>query len=171
MKKLILFVFLMACFGLQAQETPAQDLMKLSQEQRREYLKTLSPEQRRKIMKETMALMLIKRLEVPAEKQDAFKKLLTEFHESQKAIRDKFQIKPSQENLGEDEARRLLSQSFELSQQLLNNRKGYTERFLKILTPQQVLKLYDQEKKMRENLKARQERWQPAKGKGPDMPE
>ena len=55
-------------------------------------------------------------------------------------------------NLSDEEATRRLNQSFDVGQQLLNNRRTYADKFLKILTPQQVLKLFQTEGKMREKL-------------------
>ena len=52
----------------------------------------------------------------------------------------------------------MIDQSFEVGLQLLNNRKLYTEKFLKILSPQQVLKLFDHEGQMREKMMERREK-------------
>jgi hypothetical protein len=41
--------------------------------------------------------------------------------------------------LSDEEATSRLNQSFDVGQQLLNNRRAYADKFLKILTPQQVL--------------------------------
>ena len=59
--------------------------------------------------------------------------LLKEYLESQKTIKNKFRADFSQENLSDAEAKKMLNQSFDLGQQLLNNRKVYADKFLKIL--------------------------------------
>ena len=56
------------------------------------------------------------------------------------------------ENLSDEEATKRLNQSFDVGQQLLNNRRAYAEKFLKILSPQQVLTLFQTEGKMREKM-------------------
>lgn len=162
------FFLLISFFYMNAQETPRPDFKSMSQEQRREYIKNLSPEQRMKLMHEAATMITIRNLQVPDEKQDAFKKLMNEYAQSQKAIKDKFKTnRVSESNLSDADAKKLLDQSFDLGQQLLNNRKIYAEKFLKILTPQQVLKLFKQEGKMREKLMERRDKMGPPPGRGP----
>lgn len=153
MKKIVyaFFAFFLLTI-IRAQENPQPDFKKMTPEQRREYIKKLSPEQRRKLIDEAATVMAIRKLQIPVEKQAEFKVLFNEYSQSQKAIKDKFKSKASTENLSDEEARKMLDQSFELGQQLLNNRKVYTEKFLKILTPQQVLKLFTHEGRMRDKI-------------------
>ena len=169
MKQLIyLFLLCFSIVSINAQESPRPDLKTMSQEQRREYIRSLSPEQRRKLMEDAAAMMAIRKLQIPEEKQDTFKKLLTEFSQSQKAIKDKFKTtKVSNQNLSDADAKKMLDQSFELGLQLLNNRKLYTEKFLKILTPQQVLKLFSHEGQMREKMMQRREKLENPSGNEP----
>lgn len=158
----------MSIFTIKAQETPKPDFRNMSPEQRREYIKNLSPEQRKKLMEDAATMMAIRKLQIPEEKQDAFKKLFSEYVQSQKAIKDKFKsARVTGQELSDADAKKLLDQSFELGQQLLNNRKLYTEKFLKILTPQQVLKLFNHEGQIREKLMERRDRMGPPLGKGP----
>ena len=168
MKKLIyLFLFYFSIVSISAQESPRPDLKTMSQEQRREYIRSLSPEQRRKLMEDAAAIMAIRKLQIPEEKQETFKKLLSEYAQSQKAIKDKFKpAKVDDQELSDAEAKKMLDQSFDLGLQLLNNRKVYTEKFLKILTPQQVLKLFNHEGQMREKLMERREKLGNGQGNG-----
>lgn len=148
-----LLIFLFSFANFVAQENP--NLKNMTPEQRREFIKKMSPEQRQKLMQEASAMLSVRNLEVPLEKQEDFKKLLNEYIQSQKTIKDKFRPDFSKENLSDSEAKKLLDQSFDLGQQLLNNRKVYADKFLKILTPQQVLKLFSQEGKIREKFMER----------------
>ena len=50
----------------------------------------------------------------------------------------------------DEQAKTKLYQNFELGQALLDNRKVYTEKFLKIISPKQVMKLFEEERKMRQ---------------------
>lgn len=169
MKKLTyIIVFFISFVFTNAQEKP--NFRDMSPQQRREYIKSMSPEQRHKLMEDAAAMIAIKNLKIPAEKQEAFKKLFTEYIQSQKTIKDKFKPDFSKEDLSDAEAKRMLNQSFDLGQQLLNNRKVYAEKFLKILTPQQVLKLFNQEGKLREKFMDRQGKMGAPKARGP-MPE
>lgn len=168
MKKLTyLFALLLAFSFAKAQETPKSDFRTMSPEQRREYIKKMTPEQRHQLMEDAAVMMAIKKLEVPAEKQEAFKKLLIEYNQSQKNIKNKFKEDFSKENISDAEAKNLLTQSFQLGQELLDNRKIYADKFLKILTPQQVLKLFSHEGKMRENFMERRQKMEPPKERGP----
>lgn len=168
MKKLTyLFALLLAFSFAKAQETPKPDFRTMSPEQRRELIRKMTPEQRHQLMEDAAVMMAIKKLQVPAEKQDAFKKLLIEYNQSQKNIKNKFKEDFSKENISDAEAKNLLTQSFQLGQELLDNRKIYADKFLKILTPQQVLKLFSHEGKMRENFMERRQKMEPPKERGP----
>ena len=59
------------------------------------------------------------------------------------------------ENLSDEEAKVKLEQSFEVGQQLLNNRKVYAEKMQKIISPQKVLKLFQSEGMMRDKMNER----------------
>ena len=166
-----IFVFLLSFVFTNAQETPKPDLKNVTPEQRREIIKKMSPEQRQKLMEDATIIMAIRKLTIPPEKQDAFKKLMSEYIQSQKTIKDKFKPDFSKENLSDAEAKKMLNQSFQLGQELLDNRKVYADKFLKILTPQQVLKLFHQEGKLREKFMERRERMGPPKGRGPMIEE
>ena len=155
------FIYILLFFGtfmsFKAQEKP--NFREMTPEQRREYIKQMSPEQRKQLMEDAATMMVIKNLQVPAEKQEAFKILLKEYLESQKTIKNKFRADFSQENLSDAEAKKMLNQSFDLGQQLLNNRKVYADKFLKILTPQQVLKLLIKKEECAKNLWNADKKW------------
>ena len=172
MKKLTyLFALLLAFSFAKAQETPKSDFRTMSPEQKRELIRKMTPEQRQKLMEDATIIMAIRKLTIPPEKQDASKKLMSEYIQSQKTIKDKFKPDFSKENLSDAESKKMLNQSFQLGQELLDNRKVYADKFLKILTPQQVLKLFHQEGKLREKFMERRERMGPPKGRGPMIEE
>ncbi|MBP7173180.1 MAG: hypothetical protein KBA33_03795 [Cloacibacterium sp.] len=156
-KRLIyIFIFFLGILA-NAQESP-KELNKMTPEQRREMIKNMTPEQRMQLMQQMRVNKAIKDLNVSQEKQEDFKKLFHEYFESQKAIKDKFRQNFSKnDNLSEAEARKRINQGFEVAQQMLDNRKVYTEKFLKILTPQQVLQLFHAEKRMQEKFRERGE--------------
>lgn len=166
---ILLFTLFFSVISFRAQETTKPDFRNMTPEQRKEYIKQMPAEQRGKLMEDVMIKMTIKNLMVPSEKQEAFIKLLKEYHESQKAIKDKFKKDFSRNNLTDAEAKKTLEQSFELGQQLLDTRKLYAEKFMKILTPQQVLKFFNMERKMREKFMERRKQMGPPKGRGPAL--
>ena len=79
------FIYILLFFGtfmsFKAQEKP--NFREMTPEQRREYIRQMSPEQRKQLMEDAATMMAIKNLQVPAEKQEAFKILLKEYLESQ----------------------------------------------------------------------------------------
>ena len=155
MSKLSYIIILLLGIFVNAQES-AKDLNKMTPEQRKELIRNMTPEQRMQLMQQMRANKAIKELNIPQEKQEGFKALFNEYFESQRIIKDKFRKNFSKnDNISEVEARKRINQGFEVAQQLLDNRKAYTEKFLKILTPQQVLQLFHAEKRMQEKFKER----------------
>lgn len=168
MKKIAYLFAIFLAFGLaKAQETPKPDLRAMTPEQRREYIRKLPPEQRHQLMEDAAVIMAIKKLQIPLEKQEVFKNLLIEYTKSQKNIKNKFKSDFSKENITDAEAKKLLNLSFQVGQELLDNRKIYAEKFLKIITPQQVLELFQQEGNLREKFMERRQQMGPRNGKGP----
>ena len=78
------FIYILLFFGtfmsFKAQEKP--NFREMTPEQRREYIRQMSPEQRKQSMEDAATMMAIKNLQVPAEKQEAFKILLKEYRKS-----------------------------------------------------------------------------------------
>ena len=173
MKKIIYLLLFSFSFVL----LNAQDLKNwknLTKEQRQAELKKLSPEQRQELMHKAAIEMEIRSLEISVDKQEAFGKLMYEYVTSQKAIKDKFKPDFSKKEMTDSQARKLLEDSFLLGQELLNNRKQFSEKFLKILTPQQVLKLFKHEGKMRQKMMNQKKKQGSNFGNGPmhdELPE
>lgn len=160
------FVFFLLFGIIQAQENKNLDITKMSKEERQGYMKTLSPEQRKAVLGEAMISLTIKKLEIPSEKQETFKKIYKEFKDGQKLIRNKFKSVPNKAITTDDMAKSKLYQNFELSQALLDHRKTYTEKFLKVISAKQVLQLFEQERKMRQQYQNRKQKMSPPDGKG-----
>jgi len=150
MRKILLFILLVLNGIFQAQENQKLEVINMSKEQRREYMKTLSPEQRKALLGEAMLDAMVKKIEISSEKQEVFKKTYQDFKKSQKVIKEKFKSNIASKNMTDEQAKTKLYQNFELGQALLDNRKAYTEKFLKIISPKQVMKLFEEERKMRQ---------------------
>lgn len=128
------------------------DWKNLNKDERREKIEKMSPEERHQFWEELGLKMAINKLNITPEKQEAFSLLFKEYRDSKKVILDQFKPDFKENNLSDEDAKKRLNESFELAQQLLNHKKRYAEKFLKNLTPQQVLLLFDSEKKMREKM-------------------
>lgn len=121
-------------------------------DEKRTAVSNMSVKERSAFLQKMKENITIDDLEIPADKQDEFKTLFAEYQSNQKQIKEKFHSDKNFEKLSDDEAINRLNQSFDVGQQLLNNRKTYADKFLKVLTPQQVLKLFQNEGKMREKI-------------------
>jgi len=124
----------------------------MNTKEKKEVVSNMSTKERSVFLQKMKENIVIDNIDVSIDKQDEFKALFAEYQSNQKQIREKFLVDNNIENLSDEEATKRLNQSFEVGQQLLNNRRTYADKFLKILTPQQVLKLFQTEGKMREKV-------------------
>ncbi|MBS1548810.1 MAG: hypothetical protein JSS94_02940 [Bacteroidetes bacterium] len=147
-KAIIVFAICAASF-LQAQQAPEanKELVKNKKE-----FKDYSLDEKRELIRKLREDAVVKDVGVSPEKEEAFRKLFREYLTQQKVVKGKFKKRGSFDEMTEQEAREELEQSFVIGQKLLQLRKEYTKEFLKILTPNQVLKLYHSELKMRESI-------------------
>lgn len=157
MKKIA--VILIAVFAAQnafAQEQK-YDWKTMKPDQRKEIIQKMSPQERMSLLKQFRQNMVVAELDVPQTSQPEFKSLYDEYQEKQNEIKSKFTPSEDYENMSDEEAKRQLNQSFEVGQQLLDNRKAYAQKFLKVIKPQQVLQMYQTEGKMRNKILDRKE--------------
>lgn len=124
----------------------------MNMKEKKEAVSNMSVKDRSVFLQNIKQNIVIDDLEIPKEKQDEFKTMYAEYQNNQKQIKEKFHVDKNLDNLSDDEATKRLNQSFEVGQQLLDNRKTYADKFLKILTPQQVLTLFQTEGKMRDKM-------------------
>ena len=96
--------------------------------------------------------MIVSELALPENAQTDFKLLYSEYQNKQIEIKNKFKSNNDYENMSDEEAKKQLNESFEVGQQLLDNRKVYCEKFMKVIKPQQVLQMYQTEGKMRNKI-------------------
>lgn len=130
----------------------ASEWRTMNMDEKRSAVSNMSVKERSVFLQKMKENIAIDDLGIPEEKQDEFKSLFAEYQSNQKQIKEKFHSDKNFEKLSDEEATNRLNQSFDVGQQLLNNRKIYAEKFLKILTPQQVLKLFQNEGKMRDKI-------------------
>ncbi|MCD9856570.1 hypothetical protein LUD75_17745 [Epilithonimonas sp. JDS] len=124
----------------------------MNMKERKQAVSNMSVKDRTVFLQNMKENIVIDDLDIPKEKQDEFKTMYAEYQSNQKQIKEKFHVDKNLDNLSDDEATKRLNQSFDVGQQLLNNRRTYADKFLKILTPQQVLTLFQTEGKMRDKM-------------------
>ncbi|MBU4538863.1 MAG: hypothetical protein L6264_03305 [Weeksellaceae bacterium] len=128
------------------------DWKKMKPEQRKEVIQNMSPQERMTLLKQFRENMIVSELDVPQNEQTEFKTLFSEYQDKQNEIKNKFKPSEDYDNMSDEEAKRHLNESFEIGQQLLDNRKIYAQKFMKVIKPQQVLQMYQTEGKMRNKI-------------------
>ncbi len=150
----ILFLMIVVCFGSQngfAQEQK-YDWKTMKPEQRKEVIQKMNPKERSLLLNQFRENMMVSELDVPQNDESQFKSLYAEYQQKQSEIKSKFKSGADYENMSDEEATKQLNESFEIGQQLLDNRKKYAQKFLQVIKPQQVLQMYQTEGKMRNKI-------------------
>ncbi|MDO4224647.1 MAG: hypothetical protein Q4C75_02005 [Bergeyella zoohelcum] len=119
----------------------------------KERFKKASSEEKIKMFREMQIQMMLKKLNLSAEKQTPVKVLLEDYFAERDAVFKQFKNKESDENLTNEEALKRIKTGFDTAQKLLDVRKIYTDKFLKELSPQQVIRLHKMEKEMMSHFK------------------
>ena len=128
------------------------DWKTMKPDQRKVIIQNMSPRERKTVLQEFRENMMVSSLAVQQNTQSDLKTLYSEYQEKQNSIKSKFKSGGDYENMSDEEAKKQLNESFEVGQQLLDNRKIYAEKFLKVIKPQQVLQMYHTEGKMRNKI-------------------
>ena len=154
MKKILSFLIpIIVVFSINAQTINGFDLKKVSPEKRKELISTLSPAEKRALITDYRYGILNETLNIEgSEKQASFKKVHQEYLAEQRKIKNAFDPSFDPVKLNDEEAKIKLEQSFVLGEKLMESRRKYSREFLKILSPQQVLKLFQNEGAMREKM-------------------
>lgn len=141
---------------LSAQVTLAQeqryDWKTMKPDQRKEVIQKMNPRERSLLLNQFREDMMVSELDVPKTNEEEFKTLYAEYQEKQAAIKKKFKSNADYESMTDEEAANQLEKSFEIGQQLLDNRKLYAQKFMQVIKPQQVLQMYQTEGKMRNKI-------------------
>lgn len=152
MKKITLALTLFLAVQFSFAQQFGYDWKSMKPEQRKEVIQKMKPDERMALLKEFREKMIIAELAVPENNQPEFKNLYSEYQDKQNEIKAKFAPNEDYENMSDDEATNQLNHSFDVGQQLLDNRKNYAQKFMKVISPQQVLRMYQTEGKMRNKI-------------------
>lgn len=154
MKKLLLTLLLISTTAIHAQKLN-YDWKKMDPKERKEVINNLSPEDRKKLLTQFKNNMILDNLDLNEKDKSEFTTLYNEYVENQNKIKTQFDPTSNFDNLTDAEAKAKLQQSFDVGQQLLNNRRKYADKMQEIISPQKVLKLFQAEGKMREKMNER----------------
>ncbi len=152
MKKILLILFITFLGKNTFAQDQKYDWQNMSPEQRKELIRKMNPDERKETLKAFRESMMVSQLDVPKDSQEEFKNIYSEYQQKQHEIKSKFAPNEKYESMSDEEAKRQLNQSFEVGQQLLDNRKAYSQKFMKVIKPQQVLKMYQTEGRMRDKI-------------------
>ncbi len=166
-KRTSIFILSFLIFGAFFNAQELTDWRKMKPEQRKDLINNLSPTERVQLLNKFRENMLVDELEISSEKQQEFKDLYQEYQESQKNIKSSFTPKENYSTLSEEEAKKELERSFVVSQQLLDNRKKYCEKFKKVIKPQQILQMFQNEGMMRNKVMDKKREFNETSGNSP----
>ena len=152
MKKLAAVLTLILAVQFTFAQQFGYDWKSMKPEKRKEVIQNMKPEERVALLKEFREKMIIAELAVPENTQPEFKNLYSEYQEKQNEIKAKFVPTQDCEKMTDEDAIKELNNSFDVGQQLLDNRKDYAQKFMKVISPQQVLRMYQTEGKMRNKI-------------------
>ncbi len=152
MKKIAIAVTLILALQFSFAQQQNYDWKNMKPEQRKEVIQKMKPNERMSLLNEFREKMIISELDVPQNNQTEFKNLYSEYQDKQNQIKSKFAPNNDYANISEEEAIKQLDHSFDVGQQLLDNRKNYAQKFMKLISPQQVLQMYQTEGKMRNKI-------------------
>ena len=152
MKKLAVVLTLILAVQFSFAQQFGYDWKSMKPEKRKEVIQNMKPEERVALLKEFREKMIIAELAVPENTQPEFKNLYSEYHQKQNEIKANFVPTQDCEKMTDEDAIKELNNSFDVGQQLLDNRKDYAQKFMKVISPQQVLRMYQTEGKMRNKI-------------------
>ena len=153
MQKILLSVVIICC-GTQLSFAQDQkfDWKTMKPDQRKAVIQKMNPKERGLLMNQFRENMMVSELEVSTSDETEFKSLYSEYQQKQAEIKGKFKANADYENMSDEDAKKQLNESFEIGQELLDNRKLYAQKFMQLIKPQQVLQMYQTEGKMRKKI-------------------
>lgn len=128
------------------------DWQKAGSAERKEMMKKMSPEEKREILKQFRESMMLEELQIQERDREAFRMLYGEYQDSQRRIKDRFSKDFNPDELTEAEAKTKLEESFSLGQALLDHRREYARKMEALVGSKKVLKMFQNEWKMRDRM-------------------
>lgn len=152
-KYIVLLIYFLGLFSVKTQIrmdfAPAHN--KVNAVQNVDY-NNMSFAEKKQLIRQYREAILIDDLKIPENSQENFKKIYREYQEKQHKIRAEFNNNFDIEHLTADEAKQKLEESFKIGERLLENRREYAAKLQSVLTPQQILKMFQNEGQLREKM-------------------
>ncbi len=96
--------------------------------------------------------LIIKQLVIKESDQASFEEIYTRYSSDMKKLRPKAMRKGKTDELSEEEVEVQILESFDRAQRTTSLKKEYYEEFKRILSPKQILRMYNIERKFNERL-------------------
>lgn len=154
MKQIVLTLFLVFSLGTlsQAQSISVEKWQQADSQERKSMLKDMSPEQKKLFYKDLKENMLVEELKVPAKDRESFKRMYSEYQDSQRRIKEGFSHDFDPDKLSDQQAREKLEESFRYGERMIDTRREYARKMQGVIGPQQVLKMFKHEGEMRDRM-------------------
>lgn len=123
-------------------------MIKFEKEKFEKEFKSISSEERRSFFQKVQVQRMMAELNLSTEKKEEAQKLFEGYLEKRDDIMRKFKPDTDKDNLTEQEAMAHIRKGLNVAQELLDMRREYTDKFLKVLTPNQILQMSRLEKDM-----------------------
>lgn len=149
-------LLLVLCFGIfiSAQQINVDDYKKLNKKEKMELFVKMNMDEKKALIRQLREKELIKELNLDPSKEKQFSKTFQDYLQSQREIKNLFKRKENFKEMTEQEAKTELENSFVVGQKLMDDRKKYSQEFLKFMSAKQVLQLFHSEMKMREKIES-----------------
>ena len=124
------------------------------------------PKERKEELWKYREQLLIDELGIAPDKQDAFKQIHKQYHEENRRIKKTFNPVFDVHKLSDAEAQAKIEQGFIVGEQLIANRRKFAKEMQAILSPQQILKLFQVEGIIKKKVRTRHCQIDDKKNKG-----
>lgn len=150
MKQYIITTLMLCSIGIgSASAQTKKPWEQMNPKEKKDILKKLTPEQRSELILQHKREAILKRLNLSEEKAKVFTPLYEDYQKRMKAIKHSFKPSTTPERLTDKEAKEELKQSFIVARQLLEEREVFAEKLQQVLTPQQIIKMFQAEGALR----------------------
>lgn len=152
MKLKVLLSAVILMFFYQTAWSQKTSLLKMGLQERKTEIKNMSAKEKAEALKRIKENIVLSELQIPETEQEQFLDIYEEYQRKQREIKNKFRSRDNYTNMTEAEAKAELESSFLIGQQLLDLRKTYADKFSNVISPQQILQLFQTEGMMRNKM-------------------
>lgn len=157
MKSIHTIIFTIALFFVHtwAMAQNIEQWHKLDSQQRKDILDKLSPAERMELFRNAILQEVVKKMNLPQDKIHDFTEIYSEYQLKIHAVKEAYPMQEKLDELTEEEAKKILNNSFIVSEKLLEIRKEYAKKFQTIISTHKVIELFHYEGRIRKRIMER----------------